>query len=177
MDKKYRLFSGVLYPDSESYVCEEILTIITQKFSEWAYILHDKDIDDDGNPKKLHYHWIGKGDPRTISAVSKFLGIPEHDIEIGKSFPLLVQYLIHQNNQEKYQYSSDDISHNISQISKYLRKRSEGEYVLDLIEVKRNNSWYSTVTWASYNQCYDVLRRNIGIIKIVTDEINGKTEI
>lgn len=170
MADKMRIFSGVLYPDSQSYDCEYVLSEISLRFKEWAYILHDKDKDDEGNFKKPHYHWVGKGDPRTLSAVSRFLGIAEHDIEIGKSFPLLIQYLIHQNDQSKYQYEPCEVSSNISDIIKYFRKQSEGSIVSDLCVYKQNCSWYRLIKIAVANNCYDVLRRNIGIIKLVADE-------
>ena len=47
-DKKFRSFAGTLYPDSESYDCETLLSIIRSKFIDWAYILHDKDTDEYG---------------------------------------------------------------------------------------------------------------------------------
>lgn len=169
-EKKYRVFSGVLYPDSSSYDCSSVLSQVASRFKEWAYILHDHDINDDGSLKKIHYHWIGKGDPRSLGAVSRFLGIPCHDIEIGKSFVLLIQYLVHQNDLSKYQYTPLEVSSNIPDISKYFRKMSEGEIVSDLCLFKRSSSWFQLIRFACDNHYYDVLRRNIGIIKLVVDE-------
>lgn len=169
-EKKYRVFSGVLYPDSTSYDCSLVLSEIASRFKEWAYILHNDDYNDDGSKKKDHYHWIGKGDPRSLGAVSRFLGIPEHDIEIGKSFTLLIQYLIHQNDQSKTQYEPFEVSSNIADINKFFRRIPEGQIVADLCVVKRERSWLGLVQYAVSSNCYDVLRRNLGIIKLVFDE-------
>ena len=33
-EKKFRSFAGTLYPDSESYDCEQLLSIIRSKFTD-----------------------------------------------------------------------------------------------------------------------------------------------
>ena len=45
---KDRKFQGILYPDSESYCCEDVLNVLKSTFPEFAYILHDKDTDENG---------------------------------------------------------------------------------------------------------------------------------
>ena len=170
MADKNRVFSGVIYPDSESYDFAAVLETIKTKFKEWAYCPHDSDVNDDGEPKKLHVHWVGRGDPRTLSAVAKFLGLPEHDIEIGKNFKALIQYLVHLNNPEKFQYSPESVESNIPDIGKYLRNLSEGQVVKDLASAKCKMSWYDLIQYAVEGDSYDVLRRNLGIIKLVYEE-------
>lgn len=51
---KDRKYQGVLYPDSESYCCDDVLNILKSTFPEFAYILHDKDVDENGELKKPH---------------------------------------------------------------------------------------------------------------------------
>lgn len=169
-DQKYKVFSGVLYPDSQSYDCDSALAELPARFSEWAYILHDRDVNDDGSPKKPHIHWVGRGDPRSVSAVARFLGVRPNDVEIGKSFTALVQYLIHQNDPEKAQYSPFEVSHNVKHIERYFRRVPEGEIVADLCLTKRHCTWYDLVIYASDSGNYDILRRNLGIIKLIADE-------
>ena len=60
--KSSRNWEAVVYPDSESYVAAESLAKATQYFGQWCYVLHDKDLNDDGTPKKAHYHVYGKLD-------------------------------------------------------------------------------------------------------------------
>lgn len=170
MADKYRVFSGVIYPDSESYNSVTVLETVKAKFKEWAYCLHDQDVTDEGELKKAHIHWVGRGDPRTLSAVSKFLGLKENEIELGKNFKALVQYLIHLNNPEKAQYSVENVVTNIPDIAAMLRNLSEGQLVKDLASAKLRMSWYDLIQYSIENDCYDVLRRNMPILKAVWDE-------
>lgn len=170
-DKKFRSFAGTLYPDSESYDCEQLLSIIRSKFIDWAYILHDKDTDDNGELKKPHIHWVGRATPRTLSVVSNFLGLPENDIEVVKSFDNMVMYLIHLNDIDKFQYSPDDVETNLPNIGQLLRRKSEGQLVKDLASAKMEKSWYDLIQYAVETDSYDVLRRNWALIRLVWDEV------
>jgi hypothetical protein len=169
-DKKFRSFAGTLYPDSESYDCEQLLSVIRSKFIDWAYILHDKDTDDNGELKKPHIHWVGRATPRTLSVVSNFLGLPENDIEVVKNFDNMVMYLIHLNDIDKFQYSPDDVETNLPNIGQLLRRKSEGQIVKDLASVKMEKSWYDLVQYAVETESYDVLRRNLGVIRLIWEE-------
>lgn len=169
-DKKFRSFAGTLYPDSESYDCEHLLSIIRSKFIDWAYILHDKDTDDNGQLKKPHIHWVGRATPRTLSVVSNFLCLPENDIEVVKNFDNMVMYLIHLNDIDKFQYSPDDVETNLTNIGQLLRRKSEGQIVKDLASAKMEKSWYDLVQYAVDTDSYDVLRRNLGVIRLIWEE-------
>lgn len=171
-DKKYRSFAGTLYPDSESYDCEQLLSIIRSKFIDWAYILHDKDVYDNGELKKPHIHWVGRATPRCLSVVSNFLGLPENDIEIVKNFDNMIQYLIHLNDIDKFQYSPDDVETNLPNIGQLLRRLSEGQIVKDLASAKMQKSWYDLVQYAVDTDSYDVLRRNLGVIRLIWEEFS-----
>lgn len=171
-EKKYRSFAGTLYPDSESYDCEELLSIIRSKFIDWAYILHDKDVDDNGELKKPHIHWVGRATPRCLSVVSNFLGLPENDIETVKNFDNMIQYLIHLNDIDKFQYSPDDVETNLPNIGQLLRRLSEGQIVKDLASAKMEKSWYDLVQYAVDIDSYDVLRRNLGVIRLIWEEFS-----
>jgi hypothetical protein len=169
-DKKFRSFAGTLYPDSESYDCEILLSTIRSKFTDWAYILHDKDTDENGELKKPHIHWVGRATPRCLSVVSNFLGLPENDIEVVKNFDNMVMYLIHLNDIDKFQYSPDDVETNLPNIGQILRRLSEGQVVKDLASAKLKKSWYDLIQYSVDTDSYDVLRRNWGLIKLVWEE-------
>lgn len=169
-EKKFRSFAGTLYPDSESYDCETLLSTIRSKFIDWAYILHDKDVNENGELKKSHIHWVGRATPRCLSVVSNFLGLPENDIEVVKNFDNMVMYLIHLNDIDKFQYSPDDVETNIPNIGQLLRRQSEGQIVKDLASAKLKKSWYDLIQYSVDTDSYDVLRRNWGLIKLVWEE-------
>lgn len=175
--KKSKIFTGSLYPDAQNYDCNKVLDIIKTKFKQWAYIAHDQDLTDDGESKKLHIHWVGRGDPRTVSAVSKFLGIPEHDIEVGRNFNSLVQYLVHLNDPDKHQYDPESVETNISDIMRYFRTLSEGQITKDLASAKLRMSWYDLIQYAVETDSYDTLRRNLGIIKLVWEETTTEQRV
>lgn len=170
-DKKFRSFAGTLYPDSESYDCETLLSTIRSKFFDWAYILHDKDVDINGELKKPHIHWVGRATPRCLSVVSNFLGLPENDIEVVKNFDNMVMYLIHLNDIDKFQYSPDDVETNLPNIGQLLRRLSEGQIVKDLASAKMQKSWYDLVQYAVDIDSYDILRRNLGVIRLIWEEV------
>lgn len=170
-EKKFRSFAGTLYPDSESYDCETLLSTIRSKFIDWAYILHDKDINENGELKKCHIHWVGRATPRCLSVVSNFLGLPENDIEVVKNFDNMVMYLIHLNDIDKFQYSPDDVETNLPNIGQLLRRQSEGQIVKDLASAKMQKSWYDLVQYAVDIDSYDILRRNLGVIRLIWEEV------
>lgn len=170
-DKKFRSFAGTLYPDSESYDCETLLSTIRSKFIDWAYILHDKDVNENGELKKPHIHWVGRATPRCLSVVSNFLGLPENDIEVVKNFDNMVMYLIHLNDIDKFQYSPDDVETNLPNIGQLLRRKSEGQIVKDLASAKMQKSWYDLVQYAVDIDSYDILRRNLGVIRLIWEEV------
>lgn len=170
-EKKFRSFAGTLYPDSESYDCETLLSTIRSKFIDWAYILHDKDVNENGELKKSHIHWVGRATPRCLSVVSNFLGLPENDIEVVKNFDNMVMYLIHLNDIDKFQYSPDDVETNLPNIGQLLRRQSEGQIVKDLASAKMQKSWYDLVQYAVDIDSYDILRRNLGVIRLIWEEV------
>lgn len=170
-DKKFRSFAGTLYPDSDSYDCETLLSTIRSKFIDWAYILHDKDVNENGELKKPHIHWVGRATPRCLSVVSNFLGLPENDIEVVKNFDNMVMYLIHLNDIDKFQYSPDDVETNLPNIGQLLRRQSEGQIVKDLASAKMQKSWYDLVQYAVDIDSYDILRRNLGVIRLIWEEV------
>ena len=118
-----------------------------------------------------HIHWVGRATPRCLSVVANFLGLPENDIEVAKSFDNCVSYLIHLNDIDKYQYSPDDVESNFSNINQLLRRRSEGQIVKDLASAKMQKSWYDLVQYAVETDSYDVLRRNLGVIRLIWEEV------
>lgn len=106
---RYRLFSIILYPDSESYKIDNVLFNI-HCLKYYAYIIHDKDKKESGEIKKDHYHVIIKLDnASTIQALANKLGIPENHIQHIKNERAYIRYLIHYDNADKYLYSIEDI--------------------------------------------------------------------
>lgn len=112
---KYRRAEFVLYPESDDL--KAIIQAIESSKSpikRYAYILHDKDVKEDGTPIKPHYHVIvdvgGDRGPYSLNALSRLLGLPLHRLELSKQpFKYRCAYLIHLFSLEKYQYSTEEV--------------------------------------------------------------------
>ena len=114
-----RSFLGVLYPDAENYNCDEVLDRLKLFFSEWAYIVHDMDVDENGELKKPHIHWVGQRSACTLDFVATSLEIPENDIEYCRKFKRSIRYLVHKDSPSKYQYEVCKIETSFD-LTKYL---------------------------------------------------------
>lgn len=97
----------------ESATCyDSVLEILLKaKNLDYAVILHDKDIDEQGKAKKPHYHIIlDYTNPHYFSSLSsEFEGA---HIEPVSKFEQAVQYLIHKNSPDKYQYKVEEVKTN-----------------------------------------------------------------
>lgn len=106
---RYRVFSLVLYEDTDSYNFEEVIRNI-KTYKNYAYIKHDKDLKEDNTYKKEHYHCIVKLDNAcTISALSKKIDVPDNYIQNVRNERTMVRYLIHLDDPLKAQYNKNDI--------------------------------------------------------------------
>ena len=113
--EKYRsrVHMLLLYPSDESHVLA--LEKITLSY-DYAYILHNKDIAEDGSIKKHHWHVVLRFNQAVwSSAICKELGIEHNYIENVKRFDNALQYLIHYNDTDKAQYSVDEVFGNLKQ--------------------------------------------------------------
>ena len=105
-----RTFSVILYDTEEDI---KILELAKRSYN-YAYIMHDKDVDEFGEIKKAHYHLILRwNDTKSINALSKELGLPVNRITKIKSFKSSIRYLTHIDYKEKYQYKYNDIVTNM----------------------------------------------------------------
>lgn len=82
----------------------------------YAFVLHDNDVNESGEVERKHYHCVIKlNNPYSkttiIKDIAKTLLINDYCIGSRKirDFVLMVQYLIHKNDKDKYQYDLLDI--------------------------------------------------------------------
>lgn len=68
-----RYFCAILYPEDTR--CEELLEYIKKNYTEVTYILHDRDINENGEIKKAHYHVIFKvgENARSVNSIAEEL--------------------------------------------------------------------------------------------------------
>lgn len=78
---------------------------------KWAYILHDKDVHDDGSPVEPHYHvliWTGNN-PYDTKYVADWFGVEEQFVNRIKSDVGAMEYLTHSNRPDKHQYDKSEV--------------------------------------------------------------------
>lgn len=86
--------------------------------TDWAYIIHDRDIKDDGiTIKPPHFHIVIRTprSPVTIQKISTWFGIPENFIDIPKgrgAFYDCVGYLTHALTPDKTRYLDENVQSN-----------------------------------------------------------------
>lgn len=80
------------------------------KIISYAYILHNLDIDSDGQFKKEHYHvYLKLSTATTKKQLSKDFCISETLIETALNPNGIIRYLLHLDNKDKTQYKKENI--------------------------------------------------------------------
>lgn len=163
--KSSRIWEAVVYPDSESYVAAESLAKATQYFCQWCYVLHDKDLNDDGTPKKAHYHVYGKLDTaRTPQSVANALGVGLSSLRAVSSWRGAVRYTLHFDHPDKHQYSADDVVSNFA-LAKFLTVDDDVQAarIFSFLQSSRCSTVSELAAWAFANGCYSALRRGFAV--------------
>lgn len=124
-----------------SYASEIELSSLLISCRHYVYILHDKDVNEDGSPRSAHFHILCTfAQNKSFNSVSSLVQSSQNTFvqqlqDIGGAFA----YLTHQNNPEKYQYNSDDlISDNLDywldKIPEFeIKKSKNDDFVDDLL--------------------------------------------
>jgi len=98
-----------------------LANVLPQLFTEWSFILHNKDFLPDGVKKTTHYHVVSKTAKRTriatiINKLAELLEIDTLCISCKKclSYTGALQYLTHKNDKDKASYPVSDIVSSIN---------------------------------------------------------------
>lgn len=177
-DVKCRNFHGVIYPDSESYVCDDIVAALDDTFVKWAYILHDMDTDDNGELKKPHIHWMGsRKTPVTVKTIANSLGLAEHDVERTRQWKSMCRYLIHADNPEKYQYEPEKVTTNFDYGS-YVTPLERFEMAMNIADYIAENPHvtpYELLKWTGVNGLYSEYLRAYPIFAAIINQFKGES--
>lgn len=184
-EKRYRTFMLILYEEDNNFI-EYINYIVDKKFKNKNYkylgITHDRDTNENGEIKKSHDHIVLYFDnPRTISSISKELGLPSNYIESYKSLKTALTYLIHFNQGDKAQYSIEDTYGDLqNELKKYTKNviLSEEDRVLKILDLI--DSYYKYTSYSQFLRdicslgLYDILRRNNYMFLKIFDKHNER---
>lgn len=171
--KKGRVWEIDLYPDCDRHL--EILAQLAES-PRAVGILHNRDINGEGAPKKPHFHWLYVFDnPVGQGSVEKlFPDLESNLIQAVNSTKGAYRYLIHLDNPEKAQYSKSELIGNITLAEKYLRTENDEPteviLLLDMLESNPNMTIAQLMRYACKNGLYGAFRRNAYILHQIAKE-------
>lgn len=175
-------FVGVLYKDTTSYDYDEVLKNIKTYFDKWSYCVHDKDVDSQGVLKKPHVHWVGiketedgKKCPVALSAVANAIGVTDNYLDFARSVKSAERYLIHADDDDKYQYDYNAIhtNHNVMKYFKERREMFRSAKISEYIISTRATNVTDIMPWIFANNLYAEFRRGYAIWHTLVRE-NGE---
>lgn len=117
--------------------------------ADYGYILHDKDLKDDGELKTPHVHLVasypqGKRNTRWSTWVNKladYLGLDVRSISLDScvSFDSSLQYLIHKNDIDKFQYPLEEVksSYDLQELNTIMQREVKSftiDYAIRIID-------------------------------------------
>lgn len=141
--RKARQFALISYLDESciQYCLQKNLS----RVRHWAYILHDKDVKDDGTPKEPHYHvLVWTVAPTTIAAVRRWFEIPGVEAntlgQVAGSGQEIVDYMTHENDSDKFHYPQTAV---VSDDWQWFKSKSEQNTSVQLLDdLLRGVSYY-----------------------------------
>lgn len=177
-----RKFCMLLYPlEDESH--KKALDFIKLNY-DYAMIEHNQDLNDQGEVKKTHVHVVVSfGNAKWNTALAEELGIKLNYMQKCRSLSNALEYLIHYNDEQKHQYSIDDVQGNLkSQLKKILENdgKDENQKALELINyIDQHQGLIDESKFFKY-ACeigmYDVARRSAYILIRMIDRHNQQIE-
>ena len=114
---KSKYFCCILYPDSVTYDTDNVIKALAEEHLTFAVSpIHDKDLENDGSPKKAHFHLLlAYSSATTLNNICGWFnscGMPEsdlHSVRVCASGVGYYRYLTHKDNPDKFQYDDKDI--------------------------------------------------------------------
>ena len=171
----------VIYTEDEKH-CSAFNYIINN-FNNYAYILHDKDFNEDGEIIKPHTHvMLCFDNPRTITGLSKELNISSNYIEPTKhNYIKGLRYLIHADNPEKYLYAVEEVKGTETLIRKLQNSlnsdKTECEYIIEIIDIIDSHDYINKrefVLEMCRKNLYSYYRRSACVINDIIFEHNQR---
>ena len=152
----------ILYPDDKTHV--NAIEILKKNFI-YKGILHDKDVDDNGEIKKPHYHFVIKLDSsQSNEYLAKTLFIKSNYIQKIISLKGALNYLTHNNSPEKYQYSKDELFGDLDFMSSDEKDNSRFSQFIYLLTDKKAHTIKEATELAIKFDYLDVLKKNSYLI-------------
>lgn len=179
LNKRVRTIGLILWCDNPNHLLA--LDYIKHNFENYIYILHDRDIKEDNTLKKEHYHVILRfNNQKSISTLVKKLNVEDNCFYIIKSLTGQLRYLIHYDDDDKFQYDVSDVRGTLYMLSKFKQslkssqdELSEVSMIYEFIEVNKINDLHILLEFVLENNLYSSFRRNYTMFKDLMF-LNGK---
>lgn len=179
--EKYRAksFCLILYDEDETH--KKAIEKIKMGY-DYAMICHDSDTNENGEILKPHYHVVLRfPNAKWNTALAEELGITENYFEESRSLKRSLLYLIHFYDEDKFQYSVDNVTGPLKKrLEEFVKNdgKSESEKVLEIFEEIDNiDELINFTTFCKHIAkigYWEVLRRSSGLIIRYVDEHNKK---
>lgn len=169
----------MLYPDDPSHV--DAMRKLSDNVYRYSAILHDHDINDDGDLKKAHYNILLKfTSPRVATSVAEELGIGSNYIKYVGNTKAAERYHLHLDHPYKGTYSLDevfgtDVESVRKSCSESLSESAEVMAIIDLLD-----SYHCKVSMKQFliaictHELYATFRRMGGLATSLLFEHNQK---
>lgn len=169
----------VLYP-SEDPSHKDAFDFIIKNYSKYAYIKHDKDVLDNGELKKEHYHFLVQfPNYRWRNAIANELNITPNYLEKVRNVENSLKYLIHFNNSDKYQYDIDEVQGTLkNKLISYINTtdKTESDKVIELLDYLDSHKKFiklsDFVRYICSINMYDIYRRSATTFVKILEEHN-----
>ena len=184
-----KTFSTVLYPENPDHM--KILEKMESLLDEYTYICHNKDESVNKETGEIivlkpHIHFLWRySEQRSLKSVGEEIGIPENMIEKIHSYNNALVYLIHEKNNDKYQYQEEDVKGSTMGIAAFqkairqyrMKERSEDTRIMDIVNLitgwKGKIKYKELITECCKKGWYADLRRSSYLIQRLINEHNG----
>lgn len=171
MTKRIRNVGIILYPEDNSHILA--LEYIKHNYENYIFILHNRDLTDDNLLKKEHYHVILHfPNARSISTLSRQLGIGENLFYEIKSLNGQLRYLIHYDDDEKVRYETDEVKGTLYMLSKFKKsfkdsqdEASDVSLIYEFIIDNNIDDLQILLEFVLDNNLYSSFRRNYVMFK------------
>lgn len=167
---KSKYFCALLYPDSTTYDADKVIKALAEEHLTFAVSpIHDKDVEEDGSPKKAHFHLLlAYSSATTLNNIRgwfKACGLPEsdlHSVRVCASGVGYYRYLTHKDNPEKAQYDDNDIRvfNDSNELFKKFSK-SASDKVDDLVRIFQIVDELNTISFHSLIQYLMLNQRDL----------------
>lgn len=180
MDKfRAKCFCLVLYDEDETH--RKAIDKIKASY-DYAMICHDRDTNDNGEVLKPHNHIVLRfQNAKWNTALAEELGVTENYFEETRSLKRSLLYLIHFYEEDKFQYSIDDVSGPLKKrLQEYVKNdgKTESEKVLEIFdEIDKYPGEIKFIIFCRHIAkmgYWDTIRRCPGIFTRYIDEHNKK---